>query len=217
MTGITQSMVGLSNVNNTTDTREAISTATQAGLDAKAPLASPTFTGTVTGITQSMVRLSNVNNTTDALKPISTATQNALNTYQKSLVVSTPLLLNATTNALTIDVTSYQKALSVIYSATSPLTLNSTSNALTIDLLAVATYVQNTGVFQKAITVTSSALLPLVWNSVTNTLAIDLSAFYRTAAGLFATLYSSGTGLLGLLLMVSIVYARTLIIFTFSE
>jgi hypothetical protein len=51
----------------------------QSALNAKAPLASPTFTGTVSGITKSMVGLSNVDNTTDLLKPISTATQSALN------------------------------------------------------------------------------------------------------------------------------------------
>jgi len=43
-----------------------------------APLASPSFTGTVSGITKSMVGLGNVDNTTDALKPISEATQTAL-------------------------------------------------------------------------------------------------------------------------------------------
>jgi hypothetical protein len=48
-------------------------------LNLKAPLASPTFTGTVSGITKSMVGLGNVDNTTDLLKPISTATQSALN------------------------------------------------------------------------------------------------------------------------------------------
>jgi len=46
----------------------------------KAPLASPTFTGTVSGITKTMVGLGNVDNTTDLLKPISTATQTALDT-----------------------------------------------------------------------------------------------------------------------------------------
>ena len=44
----------------------------------KAPIASPTFTGTVSGITKSMVGLTNVDNTSDASKPISTATQTAL-------------------------------------------------------------------------------------------------------------------------------------------
>ncbi len=47
-------------------------------LGLKAPLASPTFTGTVTGIDKTMVGLSNVDNTTDANKPVSTATQTAL-------------------------------------------------------------------------------------------------------------------------------------------
>jgi hypothetical protein len=44
-----------------------------------APLANPTFTGTVGGITKSMVGLGNVDNTSDANKPVSTATQTALN------------------------------------------------------------------------------------------------------------------------------------------
>jgi len=48
-------------------------------LGLKAPIASPTFTGTVAGIDKTMVGLANVDNTTDALKPVSTATQTALN------------------------------------------------------------------------------------------------------------------------------------------
>jgi hypothetical protein len=50
-----------------------------------APLANPTFTGTVGGITKSMVGLGNVDNTSDANKPISTATQTALNLKQNTL------------------------------------------------------------------------------------------------------------------------------------
>ena len=53
------------------------STVTNA-LAAKAPLASPTFTGTVSGITKAMVGLGNVDNTSDVAKPVSTATQAAL-------------------------------------------------------------------------------------------------------------------------------------------
>ena len=44
----------------------------------KAPLASPTFTGTVGGITALMVGLGNVSNTADASKPVSAAQQTAL-------------------------------------------------------------------------------------------------------------------------------------------
>lgn len=47
-------------------------------LGLKAPLASPTFTGTVAGISKAMVGLTNVDDTSDANKPVSTATQTAL-------------------------------------------------------------------------------------------------------------------------------------------
>lgn len=50
----------------------------QEQLDDKAPINSPTFTGTVAGITKSMVGLGNVNNTSDVNKPVSDATQIAL-------------------------------------------------------------------------------------------------------------------------------------------
>lgn len=45
----------------------------------KAPINSPTFTGTVSGITKAMVGLANVDNTSDVNKPVSTAQQTALN------------------------------------------------------------------------------------------------------------------------------------------
>jgi hypothetical protein len=58
VSGITKTMVGLGNVDNTTDAAKPISTATQTALDLKlasataastyAPISSPTFTGTVT-------------------------------------------------------------------------------------------------------------------------------------------------------------------------
>jgi hypothetical protein len=106
VSGITKIMVGLGNVDNTTDALKPVSTATQTALDLKAsitalnlkanstdlalkaditdlnlkaPIASPTFTGSVSGITKAMVSLANVDNTTDLLKPISSATQTALN------------------------------------------------------------------------------------------------------------------------------------------
>ena len=62
-------------LNNDSSYASTITTA----LSLKAPLASPTFTGTVSGITASMVGLANVNNTSDANKPVSTAQQTALN------------------------------------------------------------------------------------------------------------------------------------------
>lgn len=71
--------VGLNNVDNTTDALKPISTAAQNALNLKAPLASPTFTGTVAGVTKAHVGLGNADNTSDANKPVSTAQQTALN------------------------------------------------------------------------------------------------------------------------------------------
>jgi len=48
-------------------------------LGLKAPLANPSFTGTVSGITKAMVDLANVDNTSDVDKPVSSATQTELN------------------------------------------------------------------------------------------------------------------------------------------
>lgn len=47
ITGLTKSSVGLGNVDNTSDINKPISTASQAAIDLKANIASPTFTGTV--------------------------------------------------------------------------------------------------------------------------------------------------------------------------
>ena len=101
VSGITKSMVGLGNVDNTTDAGKPISTATQSALDLKAPLNSPTFTGTVSGITKGMVGLGNVENTSDAAKPISTATQNALNLKADAADVVNGLSLKAPLNSPT--------------------------------------------------------------------------------------------------------------------
>jgi hypothetical protein len=46
VSGITKTMVGLANVDNTSDVNKPVSTLAQTALDLKAPLASPTFTGT---------------------------------------------------------------------------------------------------------------------------------------------------------------------------
>lgn len=85
--------LGLGNVDNTSDANKPISTATQSALDLKAPINSPTFTGTVDGITKSMVGLSHVDNTSDANKPVSSATATEL--AKKTAIID----LAATTGA----------------------------------------------------------------------------------------------------------------------
>jgi len=69
---------------------EAASTTLTTLVGTKAPIASPTFTGTVGGITKSMVGLGNVDNTSDTAKPISTATQTALDSKLNRTVLTNP-------------------------------------------------------------------------------------------------------------------------------
>lgn len=57
---------------------KADTAAQQTALNLKAPIANPTFTGTVAGVTATMVGLGNVNNTSDLNKPVSTATATAI-------------------------------------------------------------------------------------------------------------------------------------------
>jgi hypothetical protein len=73
--------------------------ATDTLLAAKAPLASPAFTGTPTGITKAHVGLGNVDNTSDANKPVSTATQTALNAKANTSALGTAAAANTGTGA----------------------------------------------------------------------------------------------------------------------
>jgi hypothetical protein len=61
LAGVTKAMVGLGNVDNTSDANKPVSSATQTALNLKANLASPTFTGTPTA---PLIRLTNTTNAT---------------------------------------------------------------------------------------------------------------------------------------------------------
>jgi hypothetical protein len=80
------------------DANYASTVSTALGL--KAPLANPTFTGTVAGVTSTHVGLGNVDNTSDANKPVSTATQTALDAKSNILITT-----NAQPSNYTIDTT----------------------------------------------------------------------------------------------------------------
>ena len=70
--GVTKSMVGLSNVDNTSDLNKPVSTATQSALNLKADAS----------------LISNIDNTSDLNKPVSTATQSALDLKADALSIS---------------------------------------------------------------------------------------------------------------------------------
>jgi hypothetical protein len=118
--------------------------ALQTNIDAKAPIANPTFTGTVAGITKSMVGLANVDNTSDANKPVSTATQTALDlkapkaapTFTGTLTaadvtISGNLTVSGTTT--TVNTTNFTTADPVIY-------LGEGNNANLVDIGFVGSY-----------------------------------------------------------------------------
>jgi hypothetical protein len=137
VSGITATMVGLANVNNTTDLLKPVSTATQTALDLKAPLASPTFTGTVGGITKSMVGLTNVDNTTDLLKPVSTATQTALDAKASNTDLASKAPLASPTFTGTVSgITATMIGLANVDNTTDLLKPISTANQTALDLKA---------------------------------------------------------------------------------
>ena len=94
---------------------DGVTSAIQTQIDAKAPTASPTFTGTVSGITKAMVDLGNVDNTSDANKPVSTAAQTALDLkapLASPALTGTPTAPTATagTNNTQVATTAYADA-----------------------------------------------------------------------------------------------------------
>ena len=88
---------------------DGVTSAIQTQIDTKAPLASPTFTGTVSGITKTMVGLTNVDDTSDASKPVSTAGQTALdlkaNIASPTFTGTVTLPSNTVTSAMIADAT----------------------------------------------------------------------------------------------------------------
>ena len=68
-------MVGLGNVNNTSDLLKPIATAIQAALNVLASSFIPTCTVPISGINYNLVGFGNLSNTSDINKPIPTATQ----------------------------------------------------------------------------------------------------------------------------------------------
>jgi adenosyl cobinamide kinase/adenosyl cobinamide phosphate guanylyltransferase len=114
--GITKSMIGLNNVDNTSDVNKPVSTAQTSALSLKANLASPIFTGNVQGISKSMIGLNNVDNTSDANKPVSSATLTSLN-------------LKA--NQTSLDTTNTN--VTALQNKTNAMTFNSGTNTLTMN------------------------------------------------------------------------------------
>jgi hypothetical protein len=141
------------------DALKADAAATTAALATKAPIASPTFTGTVGGVTKSMVGLGNVDNTSDANKPVSTAQQAALDlkqnltrgiyavTVNSSMAVTDDIILVNSTTAKTITLPDPATALlghpyTVKNINTGTVTVQSAGTSKTLDGTATQTLAQ---------------------------------------------------------------------------
>ena len=150
-----------------------------------APLANPTFTGTVSGITKTMVGLGNVDNTSDLNKPISTATQTALNlklNISDTASMLTPYFKDADTTSLNLTSRFATK-----------LNTTDTSSMLTNYLrsgVAASTYLTQSNA--------ASTYLPLTGGTLTGALSGTTGTFNtRLGVGSFVaspTLFTSGSG-----------------------
>lgn len=160
----------------------AVATDVTAALNLKAPIANPTFTGTVSGITKAMVGLGNVDNTSDAAKPVSTATQNALN-------LKAPLESPAFTGTPTING-------SPIGTGGGGSAVDAYTRAQTDNLLAAKATTQNP-TFTGTVSGITTNMLPDFTNAVKNVIAANGGSGGGNSGG-FDVVYNSTTGVITL-------------------
>ena len=125
-----------------------------------APIASPTFTGTVSGVTATMVGLGSVNNTTDANKPVSTATQTALDL--KSNLASPSFSGTVTAAALTV---SGNLTVSGTTTSINTETLTVDDNIIVLNNNVTASPTENAGIEVER---GSSTNVSLLWDEITD-------------------------------------------------
>ena len=168
----------------------------------KAPLASPTFTGTVSGITSSMVGLGNVNNTTDLAKPISTATQTALDLKSNASDVTTSLALKAPLASPTLTGTAMAPTATAGTNTTQIATTAfvtgaiTTANATNANLTGDVTSVGNaTTIVADAITTAKIVNSNVTYAKIQNVSATDKVLGRTTAgAGVIEEIATTGSG-----------------------
>jgi hypothetical protein len=174
-----------------------------------APIASPTFTGTVNGITKTMIGLGNVDNTTDESKPISTATQSALDTKLSISTASSTYapkispVFTGTVDFSGATVTGISALPSQLNNAGKYLTTDGTSSSWATLNLAAYAPINNasfTGTFSAPSgTITSSMIADgtIVNSDINASAAIDKSKISGTAVTLLDSATVTNTMLAG--------------------
>jgi hypothetical protein len=171
------------NIHGIADTSALALTATvNTALDLKAPLASPTFTGTVSGVTKSHVGLGNVDNTTDAGKPVSTATQTALDLKAP---LASPSLTGVPTAPTASAGTSTTQVATTAFVGTAVSNLVASAPAALDTLNELATALGNDASFSTTITNSIATKAPLASPTFTGTVtapAITATALITASA-----------------------------------
>jgi hypothetical protein len=174
---------GTTNVHGIADTSALALTATvNSGLALKAPLASPTFTGTVSGITKTMVGLGNADNTADSAKPISTAAQTALDLKAP---LASPALTGVPTAPTAAAGTSTTQVATTAFVGTAVSALVAAAPAALDTLNELATALGNDASFSTTITNSIATKAPLASPTFTGTVtapAITATALITASA-----------------------------------
>ena len=142
-----------------------------------APLANPTFTGTVSGITKSMISLGNVDNTADSAKPVSTAQQTALDlkaNIASPALTGTPTAptANVATNTTQIATTAFVRAEVAALVGAAPATLDT--------LAEIATSLANNATLSTTLTDAIALKAPLASPTFTGTVTLPANTVTST-------------------------------------
>jgi hypothetical protein len=180
------------NVHGISDTSALALTATvNSALDLKAPLASPTFTGTVSGVTKTMVGLENVENTSDAAKPVSTATQTALDLKAP---LASPALTGVPTAPTATEGTATTQVATTAFVGTAVSNLVASAPAALDTLNELATALGNDANFSTTLTNNLATKAPLASPALTGTATVvNLTASGTVTLPAAGIVFSDGT------------------------
>ena len=177
---LTKSDVGLANVDNTSDADKPISTLQAASIATKAPIASPTFTGTVSGITATMVGLGNVTNESKSTMFASPTFTGTVSGVTKTMVGLANV--DNTTDALKPVSTATQTALNLKADLASP-TFTGTVGGITKTMVGLGS-ADNTSDANKPVSTATQTALNLKPNLASPTFTGTVAGISKAMVGL---------------------------------
>ena len=177
---LTKSDVGLANVDNTSDADKPISTLQAASIATKAPIASPTFTGTVSGITATMVGLGNVTNESKSTMFASPTFTGTVSGVTKTMVGLANV--DNTTDALKPVSTATQTALNLKADLASP-TFTGTVGGITKTMVGLGS-ADNTSDANKPVSTATQTALNLKANLASPTFTGTVAGISKAMVGL---------------------------------